>query len=391
MEELIQANTYPFEIKDGKLTGKGADIIDSAMKNVQFVALSENHNKRAVHQFGGALFRLLHDKYDFNYLALEEDPYWGKMLSEASRKKADDAVVKLALRFPNAFQMETENEMEMINRIGKISSAPNNPIWGLNQMFGAAHVYQRLVEIAPNAAARATAQRLLDNALEYEKERFQKNTHYLVNIAKPKDYEDLRATFKPKPNSEADWIIEQTALSHKIFAPYGTTPRPSGAVFYESGKTRETNMKHLFAERYSEAQKAGVAVPKVMFMFGHLHLYRGLSENTEQYTLGNFLSEFANFNGTKSLHIYTAINFKTIDKTFFAPLASQASQTAGDSSFGAIIDLRPLFLYAAARSKDMDPSLRRLIMSYDLFLFLPDGADGSYEHLKTPNFQWYPK
>lgn len=388
-EELIRANTFRLENNEGKLSGQGAAVLDSAMKNVQFVAIGENHNKRAVHQFGEALFRLLHEKYNFNYLALEEDPYWGKLLSEASRKSGNEAVLNLALRYPNAFHMYTEDEIKMIEVIGKMSSAPKNSIWGLNQVFGAAHVYERLIEIAPNAEARKTAQRLFDDALQHEKERFQKNTHYLVNIAKPEDFASLRTAFKPKPNSEADWLIGQIALSNQIFAPYAAKPRPTSAVFYESGKIRENNMKHLFAERYKEAQKAGIALPKVMAMFGHLHLYRGLAENTEQYTLGNFLSEFAHFNGTQSVHIYTAVNFEGIEKSFFSPLTNEASKTTGDSAFGAVVDLRPLFDYAR-KSKDMNPTLRRLIMGYDILLFMRDGETGSLKRLQTPNFRWYP-
>ena len=68
------------------------------MKEVQFVAFGEEHNRRAVHQFGSALFRLLHESFGFNYLALEEDPYWGKLLSRAARKGGGEEIVSLTLR-----------------------------------------------------------------------------------------------------------------------------------------------------------------------------------------------------------------------------------------------------------------------------------------------------
>jgi hypothetical protein len=86
-----------------------------------------------VHQFGGALFRLLHEKYDFNRLALEEDPFWGKMLIEAVREGGAEAVINLGLRYPNAFHLSTEDEIQMIGEIGKISAA-KEAIWGLNQV-----------------------------------------------------------------------------------------------------------------------------------------------------------------------------------------------------------------------------------------------------------------
>jgi hypothetical protein len=387
-ENLLRANAFPIRIENGKLSGKGADLITASLEDVQFVALGEEHNKRAVHEFGGALFRLLHDRYDFNHLALEEDPYWCKMLSEAAKKGGGAEVVNLALRYPNAFHLPTENEMQMIGEIGKISNA-KYPIWGLNQVFGAAHIYERLARLAPNKTARAAAQKLLDEALEYEKERFGKNVHYIVQIAKPEDFALLRNSFKPRKNSEADFLIEQLALSNRIFAPYVIKPRPSSAVFYESGKMRELNMKRLFAASYKEAQNQGEALPKVLAMFGQLHLYRGLSEHTEQYTLGNYLAELANFNDQKSFHIYTAVDSEYIYKGAFAGLAKIASEIAKNSgSSGAVVDLRPLF-DRARTSKDINPELRRLVMSYDVFLFLGDSETGSIKRLETPKFRWY--
>jgi hypothetical protein len=387
-KDLLRANTFPIQIENGKLSGKGAQIIENSLDGVEFVALGEEHNKRAVHEFGGALFRLLHDKYDYNYLALEEDAVWGGMLSEAAKKGGGDAVIKLALAFPNAFHLATEDEMQMIGDIGKISKA-KNPIWGLNQAFGAAHVYARLVSIAPNRQARAVAQRLLDAALEYERERFAKNVHYLVAIAKPEDFAALRDAFKPQKDSEAEFLIDQLALSNRIFAPYIATPRPSSAVFYESGKMRELNMKRLFAQHYRAAQKSGDSLPKVLAMFGQLHLYRGLSERTEQYTFGNYLSELATFNDRQSFHIYTAVDAEYVYKGAFAEIAKIASEIAKtNSASGSVVDLRPLF-DAARTNKEISPELRRLIMSYDVFLFLNDSQTGSIKRLETPNFRWY--
>ncbi|HEX8567959.1 MAG TPA: hypothetical protein VF648_20140 [Pyrinomonadaceae bacterium] len=53
-----------------------------------------------------------------------------------------------------------------------------------------------------------------------------------------------------------------------------------------------------------------------------------------------------------------------------------------------MIDLRQLFDYART-NKEMNPELRRLIMSYDIFLILRDTETGSIKRLQTPNFRWY--
>lgn len=108
-ENLLRSNTFPIRVEGGKLSGTGADLLAASLADVQFVALGEEHNKRAVHEFGGALFRLLHERYDFNHLALEEDPFWCKMLSETAKNSGSSgAVVDLRPLFDAA---RTSKEM----------------------------------------------------------------------------------------------------------------------------------------------------------------------------------------------------------------------------------------------------------------------------------------
>jgi hypothetical protein len=393
LNKLLRTNSHPVKIQDGNLTGEGAKLLASAMNNVQFVALGEVHNRKAVHKFGGAFFRMLHSQYGFNYLALEEDPYLGKLSSAASRKNGREEMIKLALRYPNAFHLLTEDELEMIGDIGKLSQAKSDSIWGLNQVFGGTHIYERLLQIAPDANARAVAQKLLNSALEYEKERFQKNEHYVAGVAKPADFEQLKSAFLPKSGSEAEWLINQISLSNRIFSPYVTKPRPAHEAFYQSNVARETNMKHLFAERYKEAQAKGDKEPKVLAMFGQLHLYRGLSEQTDLFTLGNYLSELAIFNEKQSFHIYTMVDSPSV-RNNWKDIIIQAVENVGDKSDdGVIVDLRPLKPLAITRNPDsakLAPILRRLILGFDVFLFLRDDKTGSIERLKTPHFKMYP-
>lgn len=393
LTNLVRLNSYPLKIQNGNLTGDGAKLIDDSLSNTQFVALGEWHNRRAVHLFGGALFNLLHSKHGFNYLALEEDPYLGRLCSESSRNGGGAAILKLALRYPNAFHLLTEEELEMIGGIGRRSTAKSDPIWGLNQVFGATHIYERLLKIAPNAKARTIVEKLLKMALGYEKERFQKNVHYLAAIAKPADFDELRKGFSPKKDSEAEWLIDHLALSNEIFAPYNTKPTPAPEVFFNSGFKREMNMKHLFAERYREAQAKGDNLPKVLAMFGHLHLQRGISEQTDQFTLGNYLSELAVFNNMKSFHIYTVVDLPPVRQDWRGTIVNSIQNIGDKTDFGIVVDLRPLKAIAVTRNPDsskLDPALRRLILSYDVFVVLRDGEAGSIEKLKTKNFHWYP-
>ena len=214
----------------------------------------------------------------------------------------------------------------------------------------------------------------------------------MSHVAKQTDFEELRTAFHPKTSAEADFLIYQLALSNQIFSPYTITPRPVPEVFLNSGTKRETNMKQLFAECYREAQAKGDKLPKVMAMFGQLHLYRGLSEQTDLFTFGNYLSELAIFNSQQSFQIYMSVDLPSAHQGWSGTIV-QALENIGDKTDdGIIVDLRPLRGLVITRNPDsvkLDPSLRRLILSYDAFLFLRDGEAGSIKRLQTPNFRWY--
>src|ERR1700736_5744477 len=110
LEILLKANAYPFRIVEGRLSGRGAAFLETETEGVQFVAFGEEHNWRAVHRFAGALFHFLRERRGFQYRALEEDPFVGEMLSDASRSGGFPSVLALAKRYPNAFHMYTEEE-----------------------------------------------------------------------------------------------------------------------------------------------------------------------------------------------------------------------------------------------------------------------------------------
>jgi hypothetical protein len=385
LDSLISRNSATFTLTDGRMSGLGAEQIITAARGAHFVVIGENHNTRAIPELTVALFRDLHARYGFNYLALEEGPALGRQLSQAVRGGKPDGAFRLGLRFPNAFHMYTEEELRMIDRVGAISNAKKEPIWGLNQEFGMLHVLERLIQIAPTASARAAADQLRLQAVQYEAERFAQNVFFLAAVMKPADFGKLRNAYRPAPGSEADRLIRQVELSNAIYAPYNTKPTPSFLEFYESGKAREENMKRLFAQNYREAMRTDGGPPKVLVKSGHVHVNRGLGRSNETFTLGNFLSELATFNEAHALNLYVLLNWQDLPQSFLAPFVPHIV-----TNTNTVFDLRPLQPWAAQqRLEKLHPELRRALVGYDFLIILNDMTPGSVEKLRTPRFRQY--
>ena len=387
LDSLARAYSYALSTDRSALEGPGLELLLAGTADAQFVAVGEQHNTRAIPRFTTVLFAMLNHVNGFRYLAVEEGPLIGTMVDRAGRRGGTDSVLALAARYPNAFHMFTVEELTMLGEIARTSDASRDAIWGVNQEFGALHVYDYLRARATTAEAELIAAELADVAREYEGERFARNVHYLVGVATADELRRLRDAFDPQRGSEVDRILEQTELSRTIYAPYGMEPSPPGAAFYRANAAREENMKRLFSERYRAARAAGDSMPRVIVKSGHLHLYRGLSPRTQLSTLGNFLSEVATFHGTKSLHIYTVVNQDWVGEGWLQPFV--AALTPDDATLFDLAALRPWAVREAPET--LDSNVRTLILGYDVLIIFRDSAAGSLEGLRTPNFHWYPR
>jgi hypothetical protein len=382
LDSLIRGHVYPLTMEDEQLGGTGADLIRVSARGAAFVALGESHNTRAIPSFTVALFRMLRDAEDFQHLALEEGPELGRRLSEAVRTRGSGGAFGIAREFPNAFHLFNEEELRMVDRIGALSAA-TDPIWGINQEFGLAHVYARLAELAPDHASRAVVRQLLLRSLAYEGERHARDTAFISAIAIVEDFQGLRLAFAPPEGSEAARLIEQASLSHEIYAPYREGDAAPFTAYHRSNVEREDNMKRLFSHRYAGGTAAG-RPSGVLVKSGHTHLGRGRG-STGVLTLGNFLSELAIAEGARSLHLYVVLNWEDLGESWLAPFVPHLV-----GSENTVVDLRHIEPWAAwGRLGRLDARLAQLLNGYDMLVVLGDTSPASIEALCTPNFNWY--
>lgn len=143
-------------------------------------------------------------------------------------------------------------------------------------------------------------------------------------------------------------------------------------------------MKHRFLDEYRRARAIERTSPKVLLKFGHWHLYRGLSPNNQQ-TLGNFVSEFATANDSRSFHLAIFPNNASGGYGDLAnwrdPVPKLLARSLKTTEW-TVVDLRPLRAEYNRLAKEMAPDLkdsfRRWIFGYDAALFIGEMHRGTY-------------
>ncbi|MDB4916444.1 MAG: hypothetical protein JWM95_4088 [Gemmatimonadetes bacterium] len=384
LDSLIGENSHLLTSRDGRLAGPAADLLQRAAEGTRFVAMGENHNTRAIPEFTVGLFRMLHDTYGFQYLALEEGPALGELLSRRMHRGVADAAFVVGREYPNAFHMYTEEELRMMDRVAAISQA-TQPIWGLNQEFGLLHVLDRLITIAPNEAARRAAEAMREECRKYEGERFARGESYISVPARGAQLAALHAAFVPAPGSEAERLLAQATLSHEIYLPYVTKPRPSDSTFARSSEERERNMESLLVGKLADARTAGDTVPRVLVKSGHTHITRMRAAGYRASTLGDGLADIAARIGGRTLTLYVLLHWDELNEGSFATFMRHAPD-----GVNTVIDLRPIRAWAAARRyRGLDAELRRVIGGADMLVLLAGDERGSLDALRTPHFHHY--
>ena len=374
LEELFRNNSYNLTVSNGNLSGAGLDFLMNASSDAQFFALAEQHNAKEIPEFTSMLFKSLHERHEFNYLALEQDPVICQMVSASPIVGRHDRVFSLANQYPNAFTFNTDQEVEMITQGGAISTGKGNRIWGLDQVFGALHILQRLKELTSDKKVRDRLTGLIKYAEEYETKRYVSGRHFMTrDVQKPEDLNNLLKIYQPKKGSEAEFLITQLLTSIRIY----DSRQLSG---YESSYLREENMKELFMRQYRIAQAAGEKTPKVLVKMGHYHIMRGINP-TNVFTLGNFVSEFAKSNNLKSFVMAMWLNNASGYSDWMPKNESfKAMAKVAPTDKWTIIDFRPLRSYVSAgKVQDINDTMRQAILSYDAALVIGGGSPGTYQ------------
>jgi hypothetical protein len=372
----------------GALAGPGAGFLLAEGRRAGFFLLGEDHGVAEVPQVASALFGAL-SREGYRHLAVEVSPLMARTLEDVARAGGRDTIfnhARMVMRHPLEVPFYSWREEGRLLHDAVRAAPPTRAgvIWGVDQEFVASSptVMRWLQARARDDRARAVAAEFRARADSGVARGFAgRPEQMLVLSADSGDYARLRQAFAA--DSEAVDVIGQMEASGRIYSLM------FGGQGDASNQVREELMKRNLARWLRRADQVDGDAGKVMMKFGGAHLSRGQKVITDDFSLGNFVSELATWRGTTSFHVLVvggrgsrvatasprgfATGASLGDEAWMAPVVAQALP-AGWTVF----DLRPLRPALSAGRFRVEEELRRVIFGYDALVVLtgstPAGA-----------------
>lgn len=378
LAQTLAANRHVISIQDGVLQGPGAERLLQRAGDAQFVLIGEDHGFVEPPRLAMALNRSLGAKA-LPHLVIETGPSAAQLLAGNSSQ----AVTGLVQSHPGAFPFFGWQDDVAMAAQWSADKATIDPLWGIDQEFilGTQLSLERLVELAPDAKTRATAQDYLAKARASDARMLSLHDPGQVYLPAmtPADFSALRTGAVP----EAVALINGLEESAQIYQLQNSNG-------YRSNQLRSQLMKRQFMQHYRAAQARGESTPRAMFRLGAYHTYRGLTP-TNQFDIGNLASELAASNGKDSVHVLViAAGGKVNRKQVFLEDQSLRSVDYAAEEELAALGARPLLqaalptdwvlIYLAPLRSMHDArtaagaEFERLVFAYDFVVVIPQAA-----------------
>jgi hypothetical protein len=283
--------TFGLEVKDGKLAGRGAEMIRSELAKAQFVLWGEEHGfadspivLRAIAREAKPL--------GFKYHVVEVGPLSTRMIRETLSKEGLTGLHKIVREVPLGIPLlSLKDDAELASDFLGADPKGTPFLIGIDQEFIGSPTFhlKRLVEIASDEKARAAASKLLAEEKDATGKADQKN--FFLTRFKEADFDGLAAQFKAQ--DEAQNIIAELKESAAIYQ------------LWMSGRNYENNARRarLLAKNFLAAYKSTAeSQPKIVFKMGLEHVALGTT-TVNTVDVGTLATSIARANGSTALRI----------------------------------------------------------------------------------------
>lgn len=373
---------HPVMLKDGIFTGKGASLLQTALREYPCFVVGEEHGIAEIPQLVASLFQIGYDE-GYRHLCVEISPLMAK---KATHIISNDG-------FPEFQHIIKENPLlipfygwaedaQLLETVFKLAPQELHPylLWGLDQefLFSTEYLLKELLTMTSHEATRAIVNDLILKGQELQ----QANIPSMFAL-QGVDLTPLKVAYEAHP--DALDIVVSLEKSFRIYHHYFRGSQGELDYFYYNNLDRERLMKVNFAHYYRDAQKQSGSSPKVMLRFGETHASRGLSR-TKVYSLTNFVAELAEFDGHEIFNILIIAGQGTqtrsiegvhqaefITKEWLQPLVDVAIKEDW-----ALFDFRPLRPILSSQIVDeLSSQLEALFWRYDALLILNNSSPAS--------------
>jgi erythromycin esterase-like protein len=298
LEQRLREVRYGLSLEGGKLSGTAAPVLTSAIGDAQYILIGEDHLTHEIPQITEAICNVVASQ-GLSGMALETSPEAAEFVTRSlDAPDRWSPMVALTREYPSSIAfMDDKQENDLVAHCAKVSNDPSFQLWGLDQNFlgSAGWLIDQMFATHPGPAADAELLHLKsEEQADALRARQTGNYNDLFMIA-VSDEELLRAlsSIDKDGNSDTQKIFRELMQSHDIYAP-----RSRGI---NTDEKRATLLKHNFKHDLQGAAKDGKP-GKVIVKFGDSHLYKGMNP-LHDLNLGDFIAEWADGEGSTSLHI----------------------------------------------------------------------------------------
>ena len=289
----------------GRIGGAGGAMLVDAGRQARFFLVGEEHGVAENPRLVGALFRALAPA-GYRHLAIETgDAVAAELNRRALGADPAGAITGFVTEYyPGVPFYNLREEAHLL--AGAVAAAGRRPdvLWGLDyDVMADRYALRRLRAIAPNASARAAADRAIavgDSMLDAALAAGNPATVFAFAGSAPLVAE-LRRAYAPAPGSEAERIldnVDETLRINRLWVEgHG----------YESNVARSSYLKRQFMRKYQAARAASRAspareAPRVMLKFGASHMIRGRTF-ANSYDIGSLAAELAEAEGASAFGV----------------------------------------------------------------------------------------
>jgi hypothetical protein len=374
---------FPLDLKDGKLSGAGADLIRAELPKAQFILWGEDHGFADSPIVLRAIAREARP-FGFKRHVVEVGPLSTEMIADTLARDGLPGLHKLVHEVPFGIPfLSLKDDAELASDFLGHDEKGAPYLEGIDQEFIGSPPFQlqRLKAIATNARARAAAEKLLEEESKAAASAAQDK--FLLARFHGADFDALAAQFQGI--AEAERIIAELKESAAIYQ------------LWMSGRNYENNARRarLLTKNFLAAY-AKVADPRAKFVFkmGLEHVAQGTT-TVNTVDVGTLATSIARTNDRTAFRIAflpmgghdlaftpkpgnptTITSYDSPEaKEFFAAIGLEAAALPKEG--WAVVPLEPI--RQAIDNKGLDalkPFARFLLLGYDYVVTTPDAKAG---------------